>query len=965
MADEKLKVAGIKLRIDGAAEFSKTLKITNSDIKTSQAELKKTQAEYQEQGKTVEALSAKQKALQKVIDEQRSKTRQLNDILAETTKEYGENSTQVAAVRSQVAQSEAAQAQFEAQLKQTNDELYEQNNKLLQLGKRCDEIGSKITNAGEKINKVGNTLTIGVTTPIVATGAAAYKMSSDLTEAMNKADSTFGEKAKEIQEWSKQSLENVGMARSTALDAVSLYGDMATSMNLPIDQATEMSKKLVELSADLSSFKNVPIEQSQNALKGIFTGETESLKNLGIVMTETELSAYALATGIEKDYKELTQAEKVQLRYNFVLEKSANAIGDYAKTSDEAAGQMRKTPEALKELGATFGQEFAPMITKGIDKANDAIVAFGELDEGNKKAVVSLAAVAAATGPVISVGGKLVTSTGKIISGGSKLINKLAGIKKHSKETADAIGEINNSVNNVGKSMSGAGLGVAAGVATVAVTGIILTVNHLKKELDDLATDMNVFPEKITAFTNGIDTAKGVLAGFNIEQLITSERLSQIDSGIESAQQRIIEIAQNAAVKSREITDREYEEISRLIGMIDSYTSEKLDAYTQQQEVVNAMASREDAMNTETAQNYMKSAADAFSQAIAKAEEYRTSLYSTAQALKDTGKISDEKYTEMLNEADAYYKSAEDKANLHYSNTLSTITNAFYEQSLAQDEDVQNYIKYVSQYEAAQTEYNAILRRNVDGMQKASQADKDRFNELRCEMDETQKKITESLDGTAGDNLAAWVSMAGTTEMYGGQISEQSMVIVDTIAANYNSLPKRVKKAFSDAMEGALNGLKEKSATLYSKAGEIAGGVINKFKKIFDEHSPSRVTRKIFGYLLEGGELGLDDEKGNLLTKVSGISQEVIDRMTFNPNAFPKARNIGNLDAITDTANQILSSYSNSYTNSYDNHTETNDYGIHIGHIAVTSDSGPGSLESQLERIEYKRRQAERMKGKR
>lgn len=290
----------------------------------------------------------------------------------------------------------------------------EATKKAKELVKQMQESGEKIATVGDKISGVGNKMTVGITAPVIAAGTAIYKYSSDLTEAENKTEATFGFMSDTIKEWAQTSLDSFGMAKSTAYDAVSLYGDMATSMGLSKSAAADMSMALVELSADLSSFKNISLEQSQNALKGIFTGETESLKNLGIVMTETQLKSYAMSQGIEKNYADLTQAEKVQLRYKYVLESSSNAIGDYSRTSGEAAGQVRKLPEALKELASSFSDNVEPSITPIITSLNNMIVSFGKLGDGTKDTIVKIGLVAAAAGPLVAVTGKTVTVVGKV-----------------------------------------------------------------------------------------------------------------------------------------------------------------------------------------------------------------------------------------------------------------------------------------------------------------------------------------------------------------------------------------------------------------------------------------------------------------------------------------------------------------------------------------------------------------------
>lgn len=384
----------------------------------------------------------------------------------------------------------------------------EATKKAKELIKQMEESGQKIAAVGDKMSNVGNKMTVGITTPVIAAGTAIYKYSSDLTEAENKTEATFGFMSGKVKEWAQDSLDAFGMAKSTAYDAVSLYGDMATSMGLGKSAAADMSMSLVKLSADLSSFKNVSLEQSQNALKGIFTGETESLKNLGIVMTETQLKSYAMSKGFEKNYEDLTQAEKVQLRYQYVLESSSNALGDYSRTSGEAAGQVRKLPEALKELASSFRDNVEPTITPIITSVNNAIVAFGKLGDGTKDTVVKIGLVAAAVGPLVSVTGKAVTIFGKAKSAIAKhraeLLKKTAATVAdtvaegaHSEaleKTADSATEAAASASGTSKGLKGIGTAAKAAtpyiLAVVAALALIAaecnrTINEAEKDIDE------------------------------------------------------------------------------------------------------------------------------------------------------------------------------------------------------------------------------------------------------------------------------------------------------------------------------------------------------------------------------------------------------------------------------------------------------------------------------------------------
>lgn len=237
---------------------------------------------------------------------------------------------------------------------------------------------------GSGLKSVGSTLargtlgaaTAGLTAITAGTAAAAagvFKltgMASDLTETQSKAGEVFGDSSAAVQNWAKTSIDSMGLAQQTALDMASLFGDMGTSMGLTRSEAAEMSMSLTQLGADLSSFKNMNIEEVTTALNGVFTGETESLKQLGIVMTQANLEQFAMEKGINKSISAMSEAEKLQLRYAYVMSKTANAQGDFARTGGGYANQLRMLKEQVKEIGTNIGKIFEPALTKGINTLN-------------------------------------------------------------------------------------------------------------------------------------------------------------------------------------------------------------------------------------------------------------------------------------------------------------------------------------------------------------------------------------------------------------------------------------------------------------------------------------------------------------------------------------------------------------------------------------------------------------------
>lgn len=266
---------------------------------------------------------------------------------------------------------------------------------------------SSLNKLSPKLKSVGRNLTTFVTLPLAGAGAAAIKFASDMEESTNKVDVAFGNSSKIVKDFAQNSLESFGIAEGSALDMAAMFGDMSTSMGISQNQAAKLSTELVGLAGDLASFKNINIDEVTTALSGVFTGETESLKRLGIVMTEVNLEQFRMEQGIKRTLKEMTQSEKVLLRYQYVMAKTANAHGDFERTGGGAANQMRIFQETLKELAADFGDIILPEFTKLVTKINEVLKGFKDLDKDTKESIIQFGLFAAAVPPVLWALGQL------------------------------------------------------------------------------------------------------------------------------------------------------------------------------------------------------------------------------------------------------------------------------------------------------------------------------------------------------------------------------------------------------------------------------------------------------------------------------------------------------------------------------------------------------------------------------
>jgi phage-related minor tail protein len=285
----------------------------------------------------------------------------------------------------------------------------EANSQLERTQGRFEGLNSKLEAIGGRMKDIGGKMSTTLTLPIVAGAGLSVKAFSDLQETLNKVDVSFGNSSASVKAWAQDSIKSMGLARQSALDATALFGDMGTGMGQTQAEAAKMSMGLTQLGADMASFKNVSFERAQTALAGIYTGETEALKGLGIVMTQANLESFAMSQGIKKNIQDMSQAELVNLRYAYVMSVTKNAQGDFARTSDGIANKTRMSAERMKELSAQIGEKVAPAFNKLLETGNKILDWFNGLSDTQKNFILIAVAVVAALGPVIMIIGHLIT----------------------------------------------------------------------------------------------------------------------------------------------------------------------------------------------------------------------------------------------------------------------------------------------------------------------------------------------------------------------------------------------------------------------------------------------------------------------------------------------------------------------------------------------------------------------------
>lgn len=451
------------LKVEGEQSFNQAFKNATSSVKALDSAVKLNGAAFENSADKMSSLQERSSLLRQEIQAQENVIKTANEELKRLRDEYGDGSTQVNDYQAKVNKAST-------QLEKMKTELDKNEQALQKFGEEAKVAGQKISETGEKITKLGSSM------KWLSAGAAAgltsmFNAASDLNENLNKTEVVFDEMSDDVIAWSKTTLDSFGIAQSSALDMAAYFGDMATSMGLTTEQASMMGKELVGRAGDLASFKNVSLDVAQTGLGAIFTGQAASLRRFGIVMTEANLEAFALAQGFEKQYKDMSQAEQVLLRYQFVMDATKNSAGDFANTSDGAANSVRVAKETLKEAAATLGEEVIPLVLPLIQNLTELVQGVNALDEGTKNMIVTGLAITAVASPILTIGGTIIKGIGWIAGTGLPAITGALG----------TVGTAATAAGTAGAAGISAMLGPIALVAG-AVVGLIALFDQLENK---------------------------------------------------------------------------------------------------------------------------------------------------------------------------------------------------------------------------------------------------------------------------------------------------------------------------------------------------------------------------------------------------------------------------------------------------------------------------------------------------
>ena len=215
---------------------------------------------------------------------------------------------------------------------------------------------------------------VKITNLLKQLGAESIEIASDLEEVQNVVDVTFGEAGSaRIEKWAQSVGSQFGLTELQAKRYASTMGAMLKSSGITGAEVYELSTSLAELAADMASFYNIDFDTAFQKIQSGISGQVAPLKQLGINLSVANLAEFALQEGIQGTYDDMNQAEKTMLRYQYLMAKTADAQGDFARTSDSYANSQRRITTGMETLKAQLGEMLLPIVSTVSDAIADLL----------------------------------------------------------------------------------------------------------------------------------------------------------------------------------------------------------------------------------------------------------------------------------------------------------------------------------------------------------------------------------------------------------------------------------------------------------------------------------------------------------------------------------------------------------------------------------------------------------------
>lgn len=376
---------------------------------------------------------------------------------------------------------------------------------------RLASLAEKSKSFGDDAVKVGKSLSLNMTLPIVAVGALSLKAASDVQESQSKVEVVFGKSADAVKAWAADSAQSFGLSKAAAYEAVGTFGNLFRAMDIATPAAAKMSKQLVGLSADLASFNNANPEEVLLALRSGLVGEAEPLRKFGVSLSAARIETEALKMGLAATKDELTAGAKAQAAFSIIMQDTALAQGDFARTSDGLANRLRILKAEATNAAADIGALLLPAASKAASGLALMASAAAKAPEPLKQVAVGLAVVLAAAGPIVFISGKVAQGFSALLTIASTVAEGMQTVALKTMYAIDALKAMST--------MQLVGLG-AMGLAIAAIAALVIVLSSGSNKYEQIAEAAKKWGEAQARNAAALGSEQAALAALTQKQQI-------------------------------------------------------------------------------------------------------------------------------------------------------------------------------------------------------------------------------------------------------------------------------------------------------------------------------------------------------------------------------------------------------------------------------------------------------------
>ena len=747
-----------------------------------------------------------------------------------------------------------------------------------------EKMANNFKNFSDKLSGVGTALTLGITTPLTALGVAGVKYNAQMEDFEANLTTLLGsaDKAKDMLADLKEMANTTPFETSDLLEATQMmlgFGLQADKTKGYLQTLGDISmgnsERLMSLTRAFSQIGaagkatmediNQMIDAGFNPLQIMCEKTGKSMADLRDEVSEGEISFEDIAGAME-------DATKEGGRYHKAMEKASQTMNGKLSTATDALNT------ALGELTETL----LPLVTEVVEKITEWANAFSELDKESQKTILTITGIVVATGPALTILGKLGSGIGSVI-------NIIGTFKTAMDVTKGSITSTSASVNSLAKVFTAISspIGLAIVGITTSIGLISVAVQMATKDTKEAFTNMG---NSAAEFVTGIDTAKSHLDEFNSTLFASSEEQQKLKADMQEVQDGITSICRTASEERRNYTQQEITQLDEYFKKLRELKDREIEI---QQSISGAIAQQAE-QNAQTFQgsleeykinsqewiNTARQQADAEIELINERTTQEIALLQQRYGEKAT--LENEEYAREYNNAIAQKDKLIEQANEQVAKVNSAFSEGYLERGKQENGWYNTLKEYTEKQQILQEEHNKKIQQIKDGelwyVTNKNQAIQGENDVFALHQQETWNEMYKNMDENQEKQLGVWLAMVAQTELYGGEIDEETKKMVDSILASYDSMPDDAKETMGETMAGMLKGMQEDEPSLFAKASNIANGILSRLKKVFDINSPSKETKKIFEYVMEGAEIGLDKKKNALYKDIDRIAEDVLRR---------------------------------------------------------------------------------------